>query len=69
MSLGLSSIEKAREIILKKYKFTKAERKSQARACQTNPKILDRRFSRRFSYWDNRGISSDTLSIFKVANL
>ena len=26
MSLGLSSIEKAREIILKKYKFTKAER-------------------------------------------
>ena len=65
ISLGLSSIEKAREIILKKYKFTKAEREeAKLEHVKQIPKYLIEDLVEDHSYWEGRGISKDTLTIF-----
>lgn len=65
LTLGLSDIEKAKEIILDKYKFKKPERKeSKLEHVKELPSEILDNLVEDYSYWGGRGVSKETLNLF-----
>ena len=66
LTLGLSNIEEARAVIVNKYKFERSPRKtSKIEHVKALPKEMLLHLVTDSTYWNNRGISSDTLSVFE----
>ena len=65
MTLGLSNIDQARDIILTKYKFVKPKREeAKLEHVKALSKEIISNLVEDYSYWGDRGISPETLSIF-----
>ena len=68
LTLGLSNIQQAQDVIAKKYKFVKPEREdtnSKLEHVKSISKEVLTDLVRDDSYWNGRGVSSSTLALFE----